>query len=236
MNDIALTPEYLEHLLALGKAVPAGPWGTSLNAFELFGKDFTDWGEVYANLTLDNGHVFKGSVIAHANTNLVSEEEKLAAREAYLMGEKVDPGLSGKLATYIAAYHPGVTTALILEILRLRGEVERLKEDNEAYRVVMSNFQRITTNLANEIDENDKDYEAEVANLEAQIDWLAARCHEFCDFNNYCNECALYPGNINFPHPDCGVKLVDEGRARARFMKHTVDWREAAREAVEEKA
>lgn len=129
MNDIALTPEYLEHLLALGKAVPAGPWGTSLNAFELFGKDFTDWGEVYANLTLDNGHVFKGSVIAHANTNLVSEEEKIAAREAYLKGEKVDPGLSGKLAAYIAAYHPGVTTALILEILRLHGEVKRLNKE-----------------------------------------------------------------------------------------------------------
>ena len=131
MNDIALTPEYLEHLLALGKAVPAGPWGTSLNAFELFGKDFTDWGEVYANLTLDNGHVFKGSVIAHANTNLIPEEEKLAAREAYLKGEKVDPGLSGKLAAYIAAYHPGVTTALIMEILRLRAEVERLEREAE---------------------------------------------------------------------------------------------------------
>lgn len=129
MHDIALTPEYLEHLLALGNAVPAGPWGTSLNAFELFGKDFTDWGEVYANLTLDNGHVFKGSVIAHANTNLVPEEEKLAAREAYLKGEKVDPGLSGKLAAYIAAYHPGVTTALIMEILRLRAEVERLNKE-----------------------------------------------------------------------------------------------------------
>lgn len=129
MNDIALAPEYLEHLLALGKAVPAGPWGTSLNAFELFGKDFTDWGEVYANLTLDNGHVFKGSVIAHANTNLIPEEEKLAAREAYLKGEKVDPGLSGKLAAYIAAYHPGVTTALIMEVLRLRGEVKRLERE-----------------------------------------------------------------------------------------------------------
>lgn len=169
MNDIALTPEYLEHLLALGKGVPAGPWGTSLNAFELFGKDFTDWGEVYANLTLDNGHVFKGSVIAHANTNLVPEEEKLVAREAYLKGEKVDPGLSGKLAAYIAAYHPGVTTALILEILRLRNDLaatECREGDGDAF----------VEQLCLERD----DLEAEVARLEREVarlnreaDWLA---------------------------------------------------------------
>ncbi len=129
MDTIDLTPEYLEHLLALGKAVPVGPWGTRLNAFELFGRNFTDWGEVYANLTLDSGDILKGCVIAHANSNLISDEEKRAARQAYLEGKKVDPGFSGNIAAYIAAFHPGVTTALILEILRLREEIRLLRAD-----------------------------------------------------------------------------------------------------------
>lgn len=75
---------------------------------------------------------------------------------------------------------------------------------------------------------------AEVARLEKEGDWLAARCREFCDSNNYCNECALYPGDADFPHPDCGQK-IDVENARWRFEKHVVsDWREAARKAVEE--
>ncbi|MDE7241255.1 hypothetical protein, partial [Desulfovibrio sp.] len=79
---------------------------------------------------------------------------------------------------HIAVNSPNVVIAHVDEILRLRAEVQRLKEDNEAYRVVMSNFQRITTNLANEIDDNDQEVEEHTASLEAQIDWLAARCHE----------------------------------------------------------
>lgn len=74
---------------------------------------------------------------------------------------------------------------------------------------------------------------AENERLEKEAEWLAARCHEFCDYNNYCNECALYPGNIDFPHPDCGIKLVDNGQTRSRFTKHTIDWRKAASRAVE---
>lgn len=62
---------------------------------------------------------------------------------------------------------------------------------------------------------------------EKEAEWLAAKCHKFCDYNSYCNECALYPGEINFPHPDCGEKIT------RRFEKHTVnDWRENARKAV----
>lgn len=67
-----------------------------------------------------------------------------------------------------------------------------------------------------------------------EADWLADRCLEFCDFNNYCDECALYPGDLDFPHPDCGLK-IDIENARWRFGKHVVsDWREAAYKAVEE--
>lgn len=70
--------------------------------------------------------------------------------------------------------------------------------------------------------------------LEKEVDWLADRCHEFCDSNNYCYECAMYPGNLAFPHPDCGQKIGIEN-TRWRFEKHVVsDWREAARKAVEE--
>lgn len=70
--------------------------------------------------------------------------------------------------------------------------------------------------------------------LEKEANWLADRCLEFCDSNNYCYECALYPGNLAFPHSDCGQK-IDIENARWRFEKHVVsDWREAARKAVEE--
>ena len=205
MNDIALTPEYLEHLLALGKAVPAGPWGTRLNAFELFGKDFTDWGEVYANLTLDNGHVFKGSVIAHANTNLIPEEEKLAAREAHLKGQKVDPGLSGKIAAYIAAYHPGVTTALILEILRLRKELATMK-----CRVCEADAPAARTceELLN-LEHRLEIYDLEYMRLESAAHWLAEKVREGCPPipPEYLPDC----DNENHPH-NCASCWVEAAR------------------------
>lgn len=69
--------------------------------------------------------------------------------------------------------------------------------------------------------------------LEKEANWLADRCHEFCDSNNYCYECTMYPGNLDFPHPDCGQK-IDIENARWRFEKHVVsDCREAAYKAVE---
>lgn len=62
---------------------------------------------------------------------------------------------------------------------------------------------------------------ADVAQLEKEADWMAERLHCFCDYNNYCNECALYPS------------FCQENIER-RFEKHVVEnWRERARKATE---
>ncbi len=64
----------------------------------------------------------------------------------------------------------------------------------------------------------------EILHQGKEIDWLAERCHEFCDDHNYCNECAQYSG----PYSDCG-EVIEK-----RFEKHVVEnWREAARKAVD---
>lgn len=57
--------------------------------------------------------------------------------------------------------------------------------------------------------------------LEKEADWLAERLHFFCDYNNYCNECALYPSFC-------------QENIEKRFEKHVVEnWREQARKASE---
>ena len=177
-------------------------------------------------MTLDNGHVFKGSVIAHANTNLVPEEEKFAAREAYLKGEKVDPGLSGKLAAYIAAYHPGVTTALILEILRLRAEVDRLDAIVTGYQVSTEEAQEIMGELRAENERLEKDFDAAARNaadesvkavsLEEEADWLAALLANICKSGKGC--------------PARGSHQCDPLECGWMEARH---WRSKAREAVE---
>lgn len=125
-------------------------------------------------------------------------------------------------ATFIAAAHPGV-------ILAMCEEIERLREQVATQEVLSGEDDACMTQLEVERDA----LEEQVARLEKEADWLAARCREFCDSNNYCNECALYPGDADFPHPDCGQK-IDVENARWRFEKRVVsDWREAARKAVE---
>lgn len=62
---------------------------------------------------------------------------------------------------------------------------------------------------------------ADVAQLEKEADWMAERLHCFCDYNNYCNECALYP-------------CYCQENIERRFEKYVVEnWRERAREATE---
>lgn len=78
-------------------------------------------------------------------------------------------------ADFCVANNPSTVIADIDEILRLRAEVEQLKKDNEAHRVVTANFKRITENLANKIDD-DHEVEEHIASLEAQIDFLAKTC------------------------------------------------------------
>lgn len=114
-----LTKEFLEKIIALGAKIPKGPWGTPRNAFELFHRDFPDWGEVYANLRGNDGEVYSGCVILKANQNLISEEAK---KEARVSGER-NPGLAGDISEYVAQLPPEVTTAMAQEILYLRAEL-----------------------------------------------------------------------------------------------------------------
>lgn len=79
-------------------------------------------------------------------------------------------------AYFCVANNPSTSIEDIDEILRLRAEVERLKEENEAHRVVTANFKRITENLTREIDDDDQEVEEHIASLEAQIDFLAKTC------------------------------------------------------------
>lgn len=225
MNDIALTPEYLEHLLALGKAVPAGPWGTCLNATELFGRYFPDWGTIYANVERRGG-VLEGCIIATTNRNFISDEERAAAWEKDKTGEKVDPGLSGKLAAYIAAYHPGVTTALIMEILRLRGEVERLGTIVTGYQVSTEEAQEIMGELRAENERLGEDFDAaarsaadesmKAVSLEEEADWLAALLANICKSGRGCPA----EGSLQCDPLECGWMEASH-------------WRNKAREAVE---
>lgn len=122
--EITLSNEFLEHIILLGKSVPKGPWGHTLNCEELFMRDFPDWGEVYANILNADGSLLTGCIIARANTNLISEKEKQEAWEKMReTREHTNPGLSGKIAEYIAQFPPDVTTAMAQEILCLRAEL-----------------------------------------------------------------------------------------------------------------
>lgn len=87
-----------------------------------------------------------------------------------------NPRTDAHNTTFCAANDPKTVIADIDEILRLRSEVERLKEENEAHRVVTANFKRITENLTGEIDDNEQEVEEHIAHLEAQIDFLAKTC------------------------------------------------------------
>lgn len=67
--------------------------------------------------------------------------------------------------------------------------------------------------------------ELEQARKEAE--WLAARCHEFCDAHNWCAQCCMEAGPYKRETCDCGAKIG------YRFNKHTVEnWRENARTAI----
>lgn len=68
---------------------------------------------------------------------------------------------------------------------------------------------------------------AKVESLNREADWLADHCREFCESYGYCGECPMFSGWLKRDHEDCGETVGYRGD------KHTANWREAAREAVE---
>lgn len=72
-------------------------------------------------------------------------------------------------------------------------------------------------------EEADRQVKSKLERLEKEADWLAKRCHHFCDDMMYCNDCPLHPF-------DCTE------RSKNRFAENHVvpNWRECARKAVEE--
>lgn len=63
--------------------------------------------------------------------------------------------------------------------------------------------------------------------LEKEAAWLAARCHEFCDAHDWCDQCCMQDGPYKRETCDSGAKIG------YRFNKYTVEnWRENASTAI----
>lgn len=116
------------------KKVPPSPWTTCLNAKEMFGIEYADWGCVYANVKSKSG-IINVCQILRVNCNLVTEKEADATRTRFFeTGDPGNPGLMGAITEYIAAVNPDCVQGLLDEIDRLNKDAdwlaERMKCDN----------------------------------------------------------------------------------------------------------
>lgn len=118
-ND--LSTESLLARRALAEKATPGPWANFDTVKSLFGCEPYGWGDVYARLS-DN----RLWIIMSMNKHMITEEEKEQARKDK---RKYDPGQSGKNAAFVAANDPTTVIAIIDEIIRLRGEVERQEKE-----------------------------------------------------------------------------------------------------------
>lgn len=137
-------------------------------------------------------------------------------------------------AAHIAANHPDVVRADIEEILRLRGEVKRLRDENEALKNSAFEFGVGFSTKVNEMRAREEWFSRELARLEKEADWLVRM------LSLYTEDCPLkfswvYAEKLPIPKiDDCeGTWSVDDcfhcsGRNPGQC------WREAARKAVEE--
>lgn len=121
MSAIDLSTESLLARRALAEKATPGPWANYDTVKSLFGCEPFDWGNVYARL-----HDNRLWIIMSMNNNMITEEEK---EQAWKDKRKYDPGQSGKNAAFVAANDPTTVIATIGEIIRLRGEVERLEKE-----------------------------------------------------------------------------------------------------------
>lgn len=72
-----------------------------------------------------------------------------------------------------------------------------------------------------------KSLRQENARLNAEADWLADRCDEFCGNHNFCGECIMLAGPFKKDKCAGGAKIEYVGQE-----PKDLDWRAAAREAV----
>lgn len=72
-----------------------------------------------------------------------------------------------------------------------------------------------------------KSLRQENARLNAEADWLAERCDEFCGNHNFCGECIMLVGPFKKDKCAGGAKIEYVGQ-EPKYL----NWRAAAREAV----
>lgn len=127
-------------------------------------------------------------------------------------------------AAHIAASSPDVVREDIEELLRLRGEVKRLRDENEALKNSAFEFGVGFSTKVNEMRAREEWLSRELARLDKEADWFI----EYI-WNKDIFRCPMpegYKCEHKFKHVCCLDSEETEIRGRC--------WREAARKAVEE--
>lgn len=137
-------------------------------------------------------------------------------------------------AAHIAANHPDVVKADIEEILRLRGEVKRLRDENEALKNSAFEFGVGFSTKVNEMRAREEWLSRELARLDKEADWLVKM------LSHYTEDCPLkfawlYAEELPLPKIDgCDGAWPDDDYFDCSNSTPEKCWREAARKAVEE--
>lgn len=137
-------------------------------------------------------------------------------------------------AAHIAANHPDVVRADIEEILRLRGEVKRLRDENEALKNSAFEFGVGFSTKVNEMRAREEWLSRELARLDKEADWLVKM------LSHYTEGCPLkfswlYAEELPIPQINgCDGAWPDDDYFDCSNSTPGRCWREAARKAVEE--
>lgn len=138
-------------------------------------------------------------------------------------------------AAHIAASSPDVVREDIEEILRLRGEVKRLRDENEALKNSAFEFGVGFSTKVNEMRAREEWFSRELARLDKEADWLVKM------LSHYIEDCPLkfswlYAEELPIPKIDgCDGAWPDDDYFDCSNSTPEKCWREAARNAVEEK-
>lgn len=137
-------------------------------------------------------------------------------------------------AHHIAASSPDAVRADIEEILRLREEVTRLRDENEALKNSAFEFGVVFSTKVNEMRAREEWLSRELARLDKEADWLVKM------LSHYTEDCPLkfswlYAEELPIPKIDgCDGAWPDDDYFDCSNSTPGRCWREAARKAVEE--
>lgn len=134
-------------------------------------------------------------------------------------------------AAHIAASSPDVVREDIEEILRLRGEVKRLRDENEALKNSAFEFGVGFSTKVNEMRAREEWLSRELARLDKEADWLVKM------LSHYTEDCPLkfkVVYEVRFPIPKIDQCSEQEDDIEDCAYIPSQCWREAARKAVEE--